>query len=75
MAAVAVTRAFYKGREVFDEPLSVPAPGTPAFLVTEKEEVEKALRFDELKRRKSHLPVGVMIKWTTCLHRFGFCTG
>jgi len=43
----------------FDEPLSVPAPGTPAFLVTEKEEVEKALRFDELKRRKSHLPVGV----------------
>lgn len=61
LAAVAVTRAFYKGREVFDEPLSVPAPGTPAFLVTEREEVERALRFDELKRRNSHLPVGVMI--------------
>lgn len=75
MAAVAVTRAFYKGREVFDEPLSVPAPGTPAFLVTEKEEVEKALRFDELKRRKSHLPVGVMINGQPAYIDLGFVLG
>ncbi|WP_018962857.1 ATP-binding protein [Coprothermobacter platensis] len=75
VAAVAVTRACYSAQEVFDEPLSVPAPGTPAFLVTEKEEVEKALRFDELKKRGSHLPVGVMINGQPAYVDLGFILG
>lgn len=61
LARVAVSRAVYPDREVFDEPLMVPSPGTPVFLVRSYEEVERALRFDELKKRGSHLPVGVMI--------------
>jgi DNA helicase HerA-like ATPase len=75
MASVAVTRAFYKGREVFDEPLSVPSPGTPVFMVDGRDEVEKALRFDELKKRGSDLPVGVMINGEPAYIDLGFVLG